>query len=206
MAGIDKTYLNTYNQYLEILDWCNKTSIVTDKYGNTFNPKNYMYCPNLEEKDFNAGMVLWNTPVFFDMYLIRYCPVTFIQERLKEQYSEDFIKKTLKFQTEYDTFKRNGLGKNTKATILKRPQFRGHYDTVWWISVENPDWSYNTYEDTWVNKYECKEHNTNICSKYRGKLMLRKIMRILRKWNLPKGLTVNIRGSYIGQEWILKTK
>ena len=203
MAGIDKTYLNTYQEYIEVLEWCNKVGTITDEYGNTFNPKDFMNC-DLKEADFFSGMVLWNTPTWFDLYLIRNCPVKVIQERLHEQYSDEFIEKVLNHTSEYDKFKRNGLGRNLRASVFKKPTYKC-CDNWWWIEIKG-DWCYNEYTNEWVHEAECKEWTTNVCTKYRGKLSIRKIMRILRRWNLPKGLTVSIRGTYVGQEWILKTK
>lgn len=207
MAGIDKTYLNTYEEYLEVLNWCNKTGIVTDEYGNTFNPKDFLYYPELNEEDFKPGIVLWNTPIYFDLYLIRNCPIKFIQERLEEQYNLGFIQKVINHNSEYDVFQRNGLGKKLKITIIKNPKFKGYYkNTWWWIEIENSYWNYNEYTDKWVHDNEAEEYNTNVCNKYRGKLTIKKIMRILRKWDLPKDLVISIRGSYSGQDWIIKTK
>lgn len=209
MAGIDKTYLDSYQDYIDMIDWCNKIGTITDEYGNKFNPKDFIYEPNLEEEDFRRGMILWNTPIYFDIFLIRNCNIPFIQERLLEQYDEDFVKRVLNHTSEYDTFERNGLGKNLKFTILKRPTNNYCFkDNWWWIRVEGTDydWNYNEDEDTWVHHKECREYNTNVCTKYRGKLTLKKIARILRKWNLPAGLDISISGSYVGQQWLLRTK
>jgi len=207
MAGIDKTYLDSYDEYTEIIDWCNSIGTVTDKYGNTFNPLDFVYERNLTKDEFEPGMILWNTPTYFDLFLIRSCPIKFIQERLEEQYNKDFIQSVIENRSPYDTFKRNGLGKNLKITVLRKPDYKGNYKkTWWWISIGNSDWWYNEYNNEWVHYLEGKEHNTNVCSRYRGKLTMRKIIRILRKWDLPSGLEIRIIGSYEGQKYILKTK
>lgn len=38
MAGIDKTYVKSWQDYCEIVDWCNSVGEVTDDYGKTFRP------------------------------------------------------------------------------------------------------------------------------------------------------------------------
>jgi hypothetical protein len=207
MAGKDKTYLDSYDDYIEIINWCKSIGTVTDKYGNTFNPLDFVYGPNLTKDEFKPGMILWNTPIYFDLFLIRSCPIKLIQERLKEQYNEEFIQSVKENRSKYDIFKRNGLGKNLKITILKKPDYKGNYKkTWWWISIGNSDWWYNECNNEWVHRLEGKDYNTNVCTKYRGKLTMRKIIRILRKWDLPSGLEIRIIGSYDGQKYILKTK
>lgn len=207
MAGVDKTYLDTYDEFVEVINWCKSIGTVTDKYGNEFNPLDFVYEPNLKESEFKPGMILWNTPTYFDLFLIRSCPIKFIQERLEEQYNKNFIQLVKENKSSYDVFERNGLGKNLKVTVQKKPDYKGYYkNTWWWISIEDSEWWYNEYTNEWVHYLEGKEHNTNICCRYRGKLTMRKIMRILRKWNLPSGLTIRISGSYDGQVYTLKTK
>ena len=77
MAGIDKTYIKTYNQYKEVCDWC-KDIVVT--FNNTivknvsFKPFDFIY--KYTEDDFNrlpenGELVLWNTPWYMDKWLIK---------------------------------------------------------------------------------------------------------------------------------------
>ena len=59
----------------------------------------------------NAEILLWNTPFYFDRWLIKNCPIQFIQDRLKYQYDDEY--EQIKNGTSaYDTYKRTGLGKN----------------------------------------------------------------------------------------------
>ena len=43
MAGIDKTYVKNWNEYFEIQEWCKSVGTVTDVYGNTFKPIDYLW-------------------------------------------------------------------------------------------------------------------------------------------------------------------
>ena len=84
MAGIDKTYIKTYNQYKEVCDWC-KDIVVT--FNNTivknvsFKPFDFIY--KYTEDDFNrlpenGELILWNTPWYRDKWLIKNSPINFI--------------------------------------------------------------------------------------------------------------------------------
>lgn len=51
MAGIDKTYINSWQQYVELRDFFNSCGEVTDDYGNIFRPIDYLW--KREETEFN---------------------------------------------------------------------------------------------------------------------------------------------------------
>lgn len=53
-----------------------------------------------------------------DKWLIRNCPIDFIQKRLKEQYGNDYddIK-----NGNCEMYERNGLGKNIHFKVIKKP-------------------------------------------------------------------------------------
>lgn len=75
MAGIDKTYVNS-QEWEDGRQWLEKQDhIMINNLG-------------LYEKD--SG-VLWNTSSDQDVYLAQKCDLDFVQERLKSQYSEEFI-------------------------------------------------------------------------------------------------------------------
>ena len=38
MANINKTFVKSYKDYKEVLDWCKSIGIVTDDYGNKIQP------------------------------------------------------------------------------------------------------------------------------------------------------------------------
>ena len=97
MAGIDKTYIKTYNQYKEVCDWC-KDIVVTFNIDNNIKFKPSEFINKYTEDDFNqlaenGELVLWNTPFYMDQWLIQNCPIDFIQKRLKEQYGDDIKKR-----------------------------------------------------------------------------------------------------------------
>lgn len=90
MAGIDKTYLRNYGEYLEIKNYLTpelieQCLIDTKGYG--------ISIPEYEESDFNDDieLVLWNTSSLQDLWIAKNIKIDFIQERLKAQYSDDWI-------------------------------------------------------------------------------------------------------------------
>lgn len=137
MAGIDKTYIHNYSQYKEVYDWC-KDKEVTLKNGVTFKPLNFLY--KITEEEFNNNkkewiernlkflskkelennyeFPIWNTPLYFDIWLIRNCPINFIQDRLKQQYKEEYDQ-IKNYTSVYDTYQRNGVGNNFHYKVIK---------------------------------------------------------------------------------------
>lgn len=99
MAGIDKTYLSRWEDYEKLRDWCKDREVsfhgfIPGKepiYASDFLAD---YTKEEFEEDLRyaggGGIVVWNTPTYFDVFLIRNCPFDFIQNRLKEQYSSDY--------------------------------------------------------------------------------------------------------------------
>ena len=123
MAGIDKTYIKTYNQYKEVHEWCKNIVVTFDDTfvkNVSFKPFDFIY--KYTEDDFNqlpenGELVLWNTPCYMDQWLIKNCPIDFIQKRLKEQYGDyyDDIK-----NDNFDTYEHNGLAQYIHFNVIKK--------------------------------------------------------------------------------------
>lgn len=228
MAAIDKTYIKTYNQYKEVYDWC-KDIVVTLN----FNKKNISFKPSeflneLKEDDFNnlsenREFVLWNTPWYMDKWLIRNCPIEFIQKRLKEQYGDDYD--AIKNGT-YKMYERNGLGKDIHFSVIKKPnnynrfnflysyrqnkirQYKDNKMGLWNIIIDEDYcyWFYNEQYDIWTNLNEGLPYDSSMCTIKKKNLNIKSIYRYLRKWNLPAGLRIRIENKYFDFGWELITK
>jgi hypothetical protein len=213
MAGIDKTYLKKWNQYKALYDWCKQVGEVIDDYGNKFSPISWLCEYTYEEwmkytKHEVEEVYVWNTPLYLDIYLIRYCPLDFIQNRLKEQYGngwsktafchvhstyDDILNKT----SSYDNYVRNGV-KNPKFKWRNpAPSLTNIRDFVWWVHIEDCEWSYDELANHWFHDadvYMSKGNWISNSATLKGRLTKRRLARILRKWNLPKGVTLQFVG------------
>lgn len=119
MAAIDKTYIKTFKEYEEVLDWAKTvgdfeltfrefswdpeqtgTHIVnlfdwiaypnmTEKWWKTDFEQWMTYNPGKTEEDY-PGHLLWTTPIELDEWLMLNCPLEQIQKRLSEQYDDDY--------------------------------------------------------------------------------------------------------------------
>lgn len=82
MAAIDKIYVNTYEQYSLFKEWCEKQPLLHDKYGKAVKLSNYVF---KYDKTFNGGPIAI-FPYYLDAYIIRNCPLDFIQKELMVNY------------------------------------------------------------------------------------------------------------------------
>ena len=84
MAAIDKIYVNTVEQYNLFRDWCSKQPPIKDKYGIEASLLDYIrQYDNLTE---DACRCVSCLPYYLDAYLIRNCPLDFIQKELQLNY------------------------------------------------------------------------------------------------------------------------
>lgn len=239
MAAIDKTYISSVEQYIEIRDWCLNQPIQYDSLGNTwhisdFLPYNCTYDDNfniIEEhiyteeeiknllnikrkstqkhktkEDYNINQVeipLWNTPLYVDIYLIRNCPIEFIQDRLKIQYS-DCYESIKNYTSIYDAPQKSPA---KIIRLVKKPNFNLRLKTRWFISV-NSEHNYYSYNEK-HNKFVA---DTELCNSdsshklYFGNMSIRKAIRWIRHWNLPSDVTITFSGKYVGQDYTFVTK
>jgi len=173
-----------------------------------FNPENYF------------NVILWNTPTYVDIWLIRNCPFEEIQERLKEQYSggwsktaftnhnhSDMYTQIKEHKSIYDTYKRNGLGKSAKVEFHniygswvrdKKCFWFAEVDPYWInekrTNIDYSDWWYNETDNMW---YKSEEAMPWTCSHYHkiGTLTKKNIINLIKKWDLPKGTIVKFNNS-----------
>ena len=160
-----------------------------------------------DDWEFNAenyfDVVLWNTPVYVDIWLIRNCPFDFIQDRLKEQYGGGWSKEAftnhndndmyeqIKNHTSiYDTYQRNGLGKNTKVRFRGYKYVPRDKKCWWWVQAKGIDWWYNDDDKMWYSDEEAMPISSNTAHFY-GALTKKNIVNIVKKWNLPKDIELH---------------
>ena len=105
MAAIDKTYISDWETFDEIRNWALKQRVPL-KDGSSVPLRAYMYCPDLTKEEWDRNKeqynldypdceyeaVLWNTPTYVDVWLIKNCPFEYIQDTLKYQYSGGYLR------------------------------------------------------------------------------------------------------------------
>lgn len=178
MAAIDKTYLK-YQDYLILKDWCDKTKLIYDN-GIKGSPKDFLFSYN---EPYEGEAPVWNTPESFDRWLYHNCPLSFIQERLKEQYSDT------------DTYFNQIipiLETGTRYSGSFNPKYRTNY--IWFIEFENNFfWYYGWNSKTWYDHNALMPPETCSCGHCTIKnLTKRKLNRLIKKWKLPIGTKIEI--------------
>ena len=240
MAGIDKTYIRTKEQYQEIYDWIMSLPIQKDDLGFEFDVKEWLpleytddwkiigpatpdyiakqieknkqsidtrlknekywnenkqYCTEcktyeewLKYVDEMFGEIcLWNTPVWFDIFLIRNCPVGFIQDRLKFQYGDEYEK--IKNQTGKYTDLPDNPGHSFK--LPRRISRKASYFNVFVMNEDSQDLYFNNKAGKWVDQLH-KMCNYDEFSLWYDTMSRRKLGRLIKKWKLQKGWIVEI--------------
>lgn len=252
MSYIDKTYITTYKQFKEVRDWCKGKIVETDN-GLKYHAEDFLIYKNMTEEYFNnwkkeiienrmrnygetyekayknAEIPLWNTPFYFDRWLIKNCPIQFIQDRLKYQYDDEY-EQIKNGTSSYDTYKRNGLGKNFHYKVIRKPNWKPRYNfpyidhfnndkyykenkKPWWhitikdTKTDHPiSWLANTYYNYWTNLEEGLPFNSNTMDIKRKNLNIHAIIRMIKKWNLPVGSQVKVLNRYFNYGWIINIK
>lgn len=252
MAYIDKTYIVDYQQFKEVRDWCKGKIVKTDN-GLKYSAENFLNDKDMSEEYFNnwknelietrmrnygetyeeayknAEIPLWNTPCFFDRWLIKNCPIQFIQDRLKYQYDDEY-EQIKNGTSSYDTYKRNGLGKKMHYTVIRKPNWKPRYKfryidrfgnikyykenkNPWWsitindIKNENSvSWWANTEHNYWTCDEEGLPYNSNMMDIKKKNLNIHAIIRMIKKWDLPEGSQVNVLNRYFNYGWIINIK
>lgn len=209
MAAIDKTYVNK-EELLEAIEWAKGIGKVTLENGYKFSPldwiKDYNDINNIKDKD---EYVLWNTSIWFDRWLWCNCPLSFVRERLQEQYRETDLEefenwiyeKPIPRKQKY-TFLETPSGTYHKWLMGKgrrnNPWPNGCIQTTYEIIVKCPDEEfergYNEEIGQWYPDFgflPC--YDDFIWQEYHKRIPSKKsIMRQLDKWTFPKGTIVTV--------------
>lgn len=205
MAGIDKTYTRSWEEYQSLVKWCNGKSF-TLKNGDVIRPSRYIYEWDKENFDGEKSLPVWNTPTYLDIWLIRNCPLKFIQDRLKEQYGggwskeaftyhndEDMYHQILHYRSPYDVFRCKGSHKF--SIEYKRNEKFKDDDLVWWVDVLTWGWWYNEKHNMWYHDDEALPIGSSHAH-FKGNISKRKLARLIKRWDLPKGTQIRFVGDY----------
>ena len=202
MAGIDKTYTNSYDDYKEFKDWAD-TQFVTFFDGYKVCIGDWVW--HYDKWDFNDGEIpIMNTPNWVDIYLIQNCKSQFVLDRMKSVYKEDSYRRFQIINLSKcppNDFKQNRKiiikrSKETKFPLHSKPYGGGK---IKWEVECNDDWGYNDTTKRWVNCNCYYPTNTNVS----GIRSIKGVIRHLRKQYLPKHITFSLIGKYVGEEYLI---
>ena len=201
MAGIDKTYTDSYQDYKEFKNWA-KEQILTFFNGHQVCIGDWIYDYN--QGDFNGEKLpIMNTPTWLDIYLIQNCKIKFVLDRMKVVYSEELYKysQTIDLSAPPPScFQQNRkiVFKNTKTTKFNLHQKPLGGKSKWWLQ-SNFGFSYCSESKVWSNEDTWYPMNTNIAHIK----SLKSVIRHLRKQFLPKGALFSLSGTFIGEEYLV---
>lgn len=209
MVGIDKTYVSSYEEWKEVIDWAKTTSFKCPN-GMVLNVIDYCYDPDMTEEEVKGWLServeipVMNTPEALNYFLIKHCPIKVIQNRMREVYS-DFPDKVLSGTSDYDKFIRPTGGKHIR--FIKKPKitYPGRffsYDRGWIklgynIEVlipgedefDSPE--YNEDYDYWLLPNELGKRTSGNIIRVECR-SIKALLRKIRKWNLPVGTKIKI--------------
>lgn len=199
MASIDKTYTESYSDYMEFKKWADN-QVVTFFDGTSVCIGGWVW--DYEETDFQNGEIpIMNTPVWLDAYLLQNCKIDFVLDRMKSVHCEDFVNnsKDINFSEIPKGWKKgrkikikHKLGR-TKFSVHNKPYGGKKY---WWLQSDD-DIGFNSYTKTWSSEEFFYPHNTNTMYVR----SVKSLIRYLRKQNLPYGVSFTLIGRYVGEEY-----
>ena len=220
MAGIDKTYVSTYQDWKEITDYMKNAEFVCPN-GIILRGENYLYYSDATKEEIEEwlsernGIPVMNTPCAMDYFLIKYCPIELVQERMKEVYDEEDYEAIKNGTSEYDKFVRPVGGKHVK--IIKKPEWNYTYKwfneylgkyrrTGYSVTLTYPEHiedaftEYNEEFDVFLLPGELG--SITVAGQVRTDCMsIKAILRKIIKWNLPIGTIVHVFGMHTGESF-----
>ena len=206
MASIDKTYTNSYAEYISLVEWANgKTVTFFDGLKKEIPP----YIRKYNESDFNGNhLPIMNTPTWMDIYLIQNCKIQFVIDRMKEVYSAKTIFEYYNVDlsapppSEYKQNRKIVIKRNTqsKFKIHSKPYSFRNRKVLWNVTSIFWYFQYNSKSKKWINTELCHYPTTTNMAHYTS---IKAIIRALRKQYLPSGITFHMSGRYIGEDYTI---
>lgn len=203
MAAIDKTYTSKWEEYKEYRDWAINQKFVCPN-GDVVKPIDYLIKWREEDFDGVHERPIMNTPYTLDYFLIKYCPVKFVYDRLREVYNKGYIDAILNGTSAWDTFTKEGKY-GTRCRMTKHPKDmkanRPYKRRSWFVQLRNDGHlEYDEKNNRWCWLDELYESGGWVSNTAHIKT-IRALKRHIRNWKLPKGTIVMAKGGYMGDEY-----
>jgi hypothetical protein len=203
MAGIDKTYTNSWEDYNALMDWA-RGKTIDFNYGKKklkIPIFNSIYQWNKE--DFIGEMPVLNTFTWEDKYLWENCPCQFVIDRLREVYGGNYLDRhhINIIPVDFKTNRKIRIIKNTDTKFPLRNKVLGCRGW-WWIQADRGNnLDYSKELDAWVLP-DTFPSNTNTMN---GNT-IKSIVRRLRKMYLPSRITFTLIGRFSGENYLIQVK
>lgn len=89
MAAIDKIYVNSYQEFKKFKEWCLKQPKLKDKYGKEVSITSYLFYGWDNPEYWPGNHPIFSAPYYVDAYIIRNCPLSYIQKELMFNYGHN---------------------------------------------------------------------------------------------------------------------
>lgn len=206
MAGIDKTYTQSYEDYNKFKEWAmnNSVKFVYGKKKLTIPVQNYLY-NHWTESDFNGDseLPIMNSPTWLDKYIKDNCDIDFVLKRLDEVYPNGYLD-DIELNYIPKDFKINRkiiITKNDESSIpLTNKGIDSHKS--WMLQTYDSSFMFSEPLNSWVHMDSNFPWNTNTMHFKTIKSMVR----LLRGMYLPSNLEFTLIGRYVGETFNVRTK
>ena len=198
MAGIDKTYVKTWQEYQDLVNWLEQNQFKCPN-GDIIEIPHYGW--SKEDFDGERERPVLNTTQEEDYFLIKYCPLKFVQDRMKEVYDEEYYNSVKNGTSPYDTFTKEGRLGDGKVKLQKIRGRGKKSKYLYWTDSSSYGLRFSEETNKWLWPYELGNWNTSTADKCHS---IKALIRQIRKWQLPKGTGLRIVGGT--NLWLAKVK
>lgn len=198
MAAIDKTYTDKWSDYEALVNWA-KDKVFVAKNGIKLQPLDYIYEWNKEDWP-NKSVPVMNTPESLDYFLVKECPLQFVQDRMKEVYGNEWYEEVKEGMSYYDSIIYVDsvpvtLAKNRRIVWVNKPKHNkipeGTYLTLYSVGSDWP-LTYSRELGRWLLEDEIKDcYGDDL---YVGGMTWKAVIRKLRNMPLPSMATIECNG------------
>lgn len=134
MAAIDKIYVNSYEKYKEFEKWLLEQPKLKDKYGKEVSIYRYFFNWWDDPKYWiNEEHPIFSAPYYVDAYIIRNCPLDYIQKNLMLNYGH----KTQEDINEIYDIVINRTSEDQKLIDDAKGEYPNKPISYWWINKDD---------------------------------------------------------------------
>lgn len=199
MAAIDKTYVSKYSDYKALKEWAEGVEF-TAPNGIKFRMSDYLF--EWKETDFEPKYQypVMTTPQGLDYFLIKHCPLEFVQKRMQEVYP-DWYEQVKEGKSDYDNFKYvngapEGWEKGRKIIWINKPKHNKIVGPAELEMIRECDYCSNPYEDEIGRFVSFDEIHSSFGSYFIQEKTYKALQRKLMKMPLPEGQVFDIHDGY----------